>query len=156
HSSSSMIGLAISSVSVVPMPEVNSSPRKLTAPPGLFETVSKADIDHTIDRPYRHFAVRIAEPKRGVITHHEQASAIARAFREALDKIHNENPATIHHVFAATPMSVSFRLGQMVSYTMHRSVRAYNYSQRSTPPYFWAVDLVAADGQPGQLWISGE
>ncbi|ONY51758.1 hypothetical protein, partial [Burkholderia cenocepacia] len=39
--SSSMIGLAISSVSVVPMPEVNSSPRKLTAPPGLFETVSK-------------------------------------------------------------------------------------------------------------------
>ncbi|MDD1490615.1 transposase, partial [Burkholderia thailandensis] len=40
HSSSSMIGLAISSVSVVPMPEVNSSPRKLTAPPGLFETVS--------------------------------------------------------------------------------------------------------------------
>lgn len=118
--------------------------------------VAKADIDHTIDRPYRHFAVRIAEPKRGVVTHHEQASAIARAFREALDKIHNENPATIHHVFAATPMSVSFRLGQMVSYTMHRSVRAYNYSQRSTPPYFWAVDLVVADGQPGQLWISGE
>ncbi|ONZ23910.1 hypothetical protein A8F44_22365 [Burkholderia cenocepacia] len=37
-----MIGLAISSVSVVPMPEVNSSPRKLTAPPGLFETVSKS------------------------------------------------------------------------------------------------------------------
>lgn len=42
HNSSSMIGLAISSVSVVPMPEVNSSPRKLTAPRGLFETVSKA------------------------------------------------------------------------------------------------------------------
>ncbi|MBR8148234.1 hypothetical protein KDW92_08375, partial [Burkholderia vietnamiensis] len=41
HNSSSMIGLAISSVSVVPMPEVNSSPRKLTAPRGLFETVSK-------------------------------------------------------------------------------------------------------------------
>ncbi|KIS47703.1 hypothetical protein NP88_3852 [Burkholderia cepacia] len=44
HSSSSMIGLAISSVSVVPMPEVNSSPRKLTAPPGLFETVSKLSV----------------------------------------------------------------------------------------------------------------
>ncbi|AJX32153.1 Uncharacterised protein [Burkholderia oklahomensis] len=40
HNSSSMIGLAISSVSVVPVPEVNSSPRKLTAPLGLFETVS--------------------------------------------------------------------------------------------------------------------
>lgn len=118
--------------------------------------VAKSDIDQTIDRPYRHFVVRIAEPKRGVITHYDQVSAIANAFREALDKIHNENPATTHHVFAATPMSVSFRLGQMVSQTMHRSVRAYNYSQRSAPPYFWAVDLVAADGQPGQLWISGE
>jgi len=41
HNSSSMIGLPISSASVVPMPEVNSSPRKLTAPQGLYETVSK-------------------------------------------------------------------------------------------------------------------
>ncbi|KGV48945.1 hypothetical protein X900_3397 [Burkholderia pseudomallei BDU 2] len=41
HNSSSMIGLPISSVSVVPMPEVNSSPQKLTAPRALFETVSK-------------------------------------------------------------------------------------------------------------------
>ncbi|MGU7785048.1 SAVED domain-containing protein [Burkholderia sp. PU8-34] len=118
--------------------------------------VAKSDIDQTIDRPYRHFVVRIAEPRRGVITHHDQARAIANAFRQALDRIHNESPSTTHHVFAATPMSVSFRLGQMVSHTMHRSVLAYNYSQRSAPPYFWAVDLVAADGDSGQLWISGD
>ncbi len=118
--------------------------------------VAKADIDQTIDRPYRHFIVRIDEPKRGVITHHDQARAIANAFREAVDRIHNENPAATHHVFAAMPMSVSFRLGQMVSRTMHRSVLAYNYSQRSSPPYYWAVDLVADDGDPGQLWISGD
>ncbi|MDN8049889.1 N-6 DNA methylase, partial [Burkholderia multivorans] len=43
HNSSSMIGLPISSASVVPMPEVNSSPRKLTAPQGLYETVSKRE-----------------------------------------------------------------------------------------------------------------
>ncbi|WP_230971851.1 hypothetical protein, partial [Burkholderia vietnamiensis] len=34
----------------VPMPEVNSSPRKLTAPPGLFETVSKKCADFTRQR----------------------------------------------------------------------------------------------------------
>ena len=116
--------------------------------------VAQADIDQTITQPYRHFIVRIAAPKRGVITHHDQARAVANAFREAIDRIHNENPATSQHVFAATPVSVSFRLGQMVSLTMHRSVAVYNYSQRSTPPYHWAVDLVAADGAPGQLWIS--
>lgn len=116
--------------------------------------VAKADISQTITKPYRHFVVRIADPGRGVITHHDQARAIANKFREAVDHIHNENPATVQHVFAATPVSVSFRLGQMVSQTMHRSVLAYNYSQRSTPPYQWAVDLVAADGAPGQLWIS--
>ncbi|MDQ0572610.1 hypothetical protein QFZ42_004444 [Variovorax paradoxus] len=116
--------------------------------------VAKADIDQTITQPYRHFVVRVAEPKRGVITHHEQARAIANAFREALDRVHNENPATTQHVFAASPVSVSFRLGQMVSQTIHRSVLAYNYSQRSNPPYHWAVDLLAADGAPSQLWIS--
>ncbi len=41
HSSSSMIGLPISSASVIPMPEVNSLPRKLAAPRGFFETASK-------------------------------------------------------------------------------------------------------------------
>ena len=116
--------------------------------------VAKTDIDQTITQPYRYFIVRIAEPKRGVITHHDQARAVANKFREAVDLIHNENPGTRQHVFAATPVSVSFRLGQMVSQTMHRSVLAHNYSQRSTPPYHWAVDLVAADGAPGQLWIS--
>lgn len=116
--------------------------------------VAKSDIDQTITQPYRHFVVRIAEPKRGVVMHHDQARAVANKFREAVDRIHNENPGTTQHVFAATPVSVSFRLGQMVSQTMHRSVLAYNYSQRSTPPYQWAVDLVAADGAPGQLWIS--
>ncbi|WP_254220490.1 Tn3 family transposase, partial [Burkholderia multivorans] len=76
HNSSSMIGLAISSVSVVPMPEVNSSPRKLTAPRGLFETVSKhlADIPDLILRRYARRLVsrppsagaKIKEPARTV------------------------------------------------------------------------------------------
>lgn len=117
--------------------------------------VSKTDIDQTITKPYRHFAVRICEPKRGAVTHYGQARAVANAFREAVDRVHSENPGATQHVFAATPVSVSFRLGQMVSQTIHRSVLAYNYSQKSTPPYHWAVDLVAADGAPGQLWISG-
>lgn len=116
--------------------------------------IAKSDIDQTITQPYRHFVVHIAEPKRGVITHQDQVRAIANAFRKAVDIIHNENPGATQHVFAATPVSVSFRLGQMVSQTIHRSVLAYNYSQRSSPPYHWAVDLVAIDGAPGQLWIS--
>lgn len=116
--------------------------------------VAQSDIDQTISQPYRHFVVRLAEPRRGVVTHHDQARAIANAFREAVDRIHNENPGTVQHVFAAAPVSVCFRLGQMVSQTMHRSVRVYNYSQRSTPPYYWSVDLVAADGAPEQLWYS--
>ncbi len=41
HNSSSMNGLAICSVSFVPMPEVSSSLRRLTAPLGPIETVSK-------------------------------------------------------------------------------------------------------------------
>ena len=116
--------------------------------------VAKADIDQTLTQPYRHFVVRIAEPKRGVVTHHDQARAVANMFREAVDRIHNENPKTTQHVFAAAPVSVCFRMGQMVSHTIHHSVLVHNYSQRSTPPYHWAVDLLAADGTPGQLWIS--
>lgn len=116
--------------------------------------VAQSDIKQTIDRPHRHFAVRVSSPQRGVVTHHDQARAVAHAFRAVIDQIHNENPKTVQHVFAAVPVSIAFRLGQMVSHTIHRSVLVYNYSQRSTPPYQWAVDLLATDGVPGQLWIS--
>ena len=119
-------------------------------------TVKEEEVHATFDRPYRHFLVRVKAPRRGIITHHDQARALANAFREALDHVHNENPQAVHHVFAAAPASVAFRLGQMVSHTMHRSVLAYNYSQRSTPPYHWAVDLLAANGHPQQLWTYGE
>jgi SMODS-associated and fused to various effectors sensor domain len=115
-------------------------------------SVSLSEVQQTLPQPFRHFAVRIAQPKRGAVTHQEQATQLAHAFREALDKIHNENPRAVRHVFAAAPVSVAFRLGQMVSQTMHRSVLAYNYSQRSDPPYHWAVDLVAPDGAPNQIW----
>jgi hypothetical protein len=66
HNSSSMIGLAISSVSVVPMPEVNSSPRKLTAPRGLFETVSSRRLIKDRDRPIllKNSFARAAGPTR--------------------------------------------------------------------------------------------
>lgn len=116
--------------------------------------VNKTDIDKTITKPYRHFSVRIKEPRRGAITHMGQALEVAKKFRQAIDQVHSESPATTHHVFAATPVSVSFRLGQMVSQTIHRSVLAYNYSQQSDPPYHWAVDLVAQDGADNQLWMS--
>jgi hypothetical protein len=115
--------------------------------------VNAQEIQQTLSRPCRQFAVRVREPRRGIITHEEQVSGIAHAFREALDKIHNENPQARRHVFAAVPVSVAFRLGQMVSHTMHKSVLAYNYSQRSEPPYHWALDLVAGDDDPKQLWV---
>lgn len=115
-------------------------------------SVNVAEVEETLGVPYRQFVVRVGQPKRGIVTHQDQASKIAHAFREALDTIHNENPKAQRHIFAAVPASVAFRLGQMVNPNMHRSVLAYNYSQRSTPPYHWAVDLVARDTDPKQIW----
>jgi hypothetical protein len=114
--------------------------------------VSVTEVGETLGGPFRSFVVRIKEPKRGVVTHQVQATLIAHAFREALDIVQNENPKSRRHVFAAVPVSVAFRLGQMVNPNMHRSVIAYNYSQLSVPPYHWAVDLVARDTDPQQLW----
>ena len=118
--------------------------------------VAIADVEASLDQPCRHFVIRVGDPKRGVVSHQDQARAIAHKFREALDHVHNANPKAVQHIFAAVPVSVAFRMGQMVSKTMHRSVCAYNYSQRSDPPYHWAIDLVASEGDAGQLWISEE
>lgn len=46
HSSSSRIGVLISSDSAVPMPQVNSAPQKLIVVRGFFDTVSKRKSAH--------------------------------------------------------------------------------------------------------------
>jgi len=115
--------------------------------------VNVAEVEETLGTSYRHFVVRVAEPARGIVSHQGQATKIAHAFRNVLDKIHNEAPKARMHVFAAVPVSVAFRLGQMVNANMYRSVFAYNYSQRSAPPYHWAVDLVARETDPEQIWV---
>jgi hypothetical protein len=115
-------------------------------------SIHAKEVAWSLPGPWRHLSVRVKQPKRGVVTHHSQTREIAYAFREAMDRIHNENPRAIRHLFVSAPVSVCFRLGQMVSQTMHRKVLAYNYSQRSDPPYQWAIDLVAPDGDAQQVW----
>lgn len=115
--------------------------------------VPLTEVIKTVAGDFRHIRVGIAAPAKGVITHTAHVDELARKFRQALDLIHNENPDTRIHVFIAAPVSVCFRMGQQVSKTIHKSVRCYNYSQRSSPPYHWAVNLVAAENAGDQLWV---
>ncbi|OOB17923.1 hypothetical protein A8F70_25875 [Burkholderia cenocepacia] len=65
------------------MPEVNSSPRKLTAPQGLYETVSKAKKHAAIDG--------VAEPEFYVLTpefirtHHRKSGGWEKVMLRGLD-----------------------------------------------------------------------
>ncbi|MDN7555805.1 cupin domain-containing protein, partial [Burkholderia vietnamiensis] len=109
HNSSSMIGLAISSVSVVPMPEVNSSPRKLTAPRGLFETVSYESIDQGERFQVKRIIVNPGSSLSLQMHHHRAEHWIvvrgtARVFNGDLVTLLSENQSTY------IPLGVTHRL----------------------------------------------
>lgn len=90
--------------------------------------------------------VKVATPALDTVTHDGQVTAIARAFRDALDATRSISAGARVHVFCSAPMSVGFALGRMVSRTLHPPVRAYAYDRTAAKPYSWGIEINAASG----------
>lgn len=74
--------------------------------------------------------VRAACPSLDVITSPDGVDAVAERFRQTLDALLAAYPnAGTVHVFAAVPPGVAFRLGTVVSNTIHPRVQLYEFDR---------------------------
>ncbi|MBF0705796.1 SAVED domain-containing protein [Alkalihalobacillus hwajinpoensis] len=75
-------------------------------------------------------------PSRWSVTNYAQIDLYEKRFIELLSKLKKSGVNRIH-LFAATPVSLSFSLGRMVEH-YHPEVIVYNYNNNS---YDWAINL---------------
>jgi nucleoside phosphorylase len=81
---------------------------------------------------------QIDSPIRGVVKSMRQANAYSKRIRALLDSLVSQGLEQIH-LFYAGPVSVAFRIGQVISASIHPRVLVWNFNQR----YDWAIDLHA-------------
>ncbi|WP_169791312.1 SAVED domain-containing protein [Sandaracinus amylolyticus] len=100
--------------------------------------------------------VRLAvdAPALDIVRSRTQIEAYSSTFREALERIARVDSISRVHLFAATPMCLSFALGRQVRNTVHPGVYAYNYRRGGVRPYSWRLlmtDDPDAAAQPRHL-----
>lgn len=112
-------------------------------------TIDPKDTLPQVADPLCELELNAPQPGRTIWGSPEQLDAYAGAFREMLDRIHDNLPGVdTVHLFAAIPVGLAFRMGQEVSPTTHPRVELYEYSGNATPPYEPVFVLNAAlDGE---------
>lgn len=87
-------------------------------------------------------SVEAAEVRRGVVTTEAQAREYSARLRRELDQRLSGNAGiTSIHLFAAVPVSVAFRIGQVLANTGLPRCYVYNFDAAATPQYCWRLDL---------------
>jgi hypothetical protein len=90
-------------------------------------------------------SIEAAEVGRGTVATEAQAREHAARLRRALDQRVNGNAGiTSVHLFAAVPVSVAFRIGQVLANTGLPRCYVYNFDASATPQYHWRLDLLEA------------
>jgi hypothetical protein len=86
--------------------------------------------------------IQAEEIGRGTVATSAQAAEYAVRLRRALDRHVTGNPAIKSiHVFAAVPVSVAFRVGQVLAHSGLPRSYVYNFDAGATPRYCWRVGL---------------
>jgi hypothetical protein len=105
--------------------------------------VRSQQIQDIVEQPLASFHLSLAKPKPDVVASEKQLDGYTRAFHQLLVDIHARFPNTQRiHLFLAAPPTLVFRCGQQVSKTVDPDVLVYNFSNKDTPNYGWAINVV--------------
>ena len=93
---------------------------------------------------------------RGAISTELQSKQYAAALRRAMDaRIAGNGAIDSIHVFAAVPVSVAFRIGQVLAHTSLPKAYVYNFDSATTPRYCWRLCLQDAAIQRQSVDVLG-
>ncbi|MDQ3030949.1 MAG: SAVED domain-containing protein [Myxococcota bacterium] len=86
-------------------------------------------------------ALSVPSPSLDLVRTTKQVEAYSSVFRSVLEELTRSPSIKRIHLFAATPMAISFALGRQIRQTVHPEVHAYNYFRSGPRPYPWGLRL---------------
>jgi hypothetical protein len=95
-----------------------------------------------VPKPLAEFEVALEKLDLDALANADEVEMVAREFRCLLDAIVQTYPnASTIHVFAAVPVGLAFRMGTLVSPTMHPTVQTYYFDRKASPQQIAAIAL---------------
>lgn len=110
--------------------------------------VATAAVTSSLPTVGRIIRIGLTPPRLDAVTHVGQVNAIAAECRRVLDELAAQGPGGRIHLLIAGPMSVGFRVGQLVSRTLHPLIQVHAYTLNAQPPYSWGLVINPAAGDP--------
>jgi len=109
---------------------------------GVSYPIIDSDVNQIVPMSSSTMKLTLQSPTPDAVRNLEQLETYALMFRAALDEIHNLSTNIDRvHVFYASPVSLAFRCGQMISPTIHPKVLVYNYFSQDNPKYKWGIHV---------------
>jgi nucleoside phosphorylase len=86
--------------------------------------------------------IKVEEPKPDLVKYEDQLNSYAQVFYRILAESRRFFPNTKNvHIFYSGPPTLAFRCAQQISKTVDPDVIVYNFSNKDTPNYGWAVNI---------------
>lgn len=105
------------------------------------------DRQHTLDivpQPLAEIDISVPKPNPDSTQESDALESVAVAFREGLDKLMQFRPnVETVHLFVSAPVGVAFRLGTVISPTIHPDIMTYQFWNESAEKYRPAINLRA-------------
>jgi 5'-methylthioadenosine/S-adenosylhomocysteine nucleosidase len=106
--------------------------------PVLMEQVE--EVFDTLSLPILH--ITVDKPIPDLVIYEKQLDEYAETFHKTLAEIRKLYPrAKSIHLFYSGPPTLAFRCGQQINKTIDPDIIVYNFSQKDTPNYGWAVNI---------------
>jgi hypothetical protein len=122
---------------------VNPDAKKIVLRMSISYPVLLEQVEDVIDvssLPVLHLAVD--KPMPDSVLYEKQLNEYAETFHKTLAEIRNLFPkAKSIHLFYSGPPTLAFRCGQQINKTIDPDVVVYNFSQKDTPNYGWAINI---------------
>jgi len=86
--------------------------------------------------------IKLNHPSPDLVKYEEQLERYAQAFHRVIAEIRKFFPnAKRIHLFYSGPPILAFRCGQQISKTVDPNLIVYNFSNKDTPNYGWALNI---------------
>jgi hypothetical protein len=107
-----------------------------------------------VPRPLAQVDIRTTPLGPDVVCSPDFLINVADRFKQTLDELHLLFPnASAVHLFVAVPVGLAFRLGTLISPTIHPRVHTYEFDAKSNPKYYPSLSL---QGEPTPALVVSE
>ena len=114
--------------STLPEEPVNADASEVGLLVSVTSNVQRDHVRKVLPEPAPLFELRADAPALELLRHPDELAAFSQAFRDAMERIHNETPRAMRiHLFTAVPVACAVEIGRALLAKIHAPIQVYDF-----------------------------